>query len=66
MGYVRAFFAFWYDFLIGDDFGIAVGVVIVLPVVALIAHRVNDSLAAGLLLLGVILTGGVALVRAAR
>jgi hypothetical protein len=66
MNYVKAFFAFWYDFLIGDDWGIALGIVILLPVAALLAHRVNDSLAAAVMLVGVLITGGVALLRAAR
>lgn len=66
MGLVRAFFAFWYDFLIGDDWGIAVGVVAALLLTALIAHRVDATLAAGVLLLGLLLTTGVALYRAAR
>ena len=66
MRYVNAFFAFWYDFLIGDDWGIAVGVVAVLLLTALFAHRVDATLSGAVLLLGVLGTGGVALYRAAR
>jgi hypothetical protein len=29
---VKAFFAFWYDFVVGDDWTVAVGVVIALAV----------------------------------
>ena len=66
MGYIRAFFTFWYDFLIGDDWGIAAGVVVVMLVTALCAHRLDATLAAAVLLIGVLLTTSVALYRAAR
>lgn len=29
---IKAFFAFWYDFIVGDDWRVAVGVVIVLAI----------------------------------
>jgi hypothetical protein len=32
MSHIKAFFAFWYDFIIGDDWTVAVGVVIALAV----------------------------------
>jgi hypothetical protein len=32
MARVRAFFAFWYDFVVGDDWRIAVGVAVALAV----------------------------------
>ncbi|HEY8836884.1 MAG TPA: hypothetical protein VIO16_04210 [Dehalococcoidia bacterium] len=66
MRYIKPFFAFWYDFLIGDDWGIAVGVVAVLLLTALFAHRVDATLSGAVLLLGVLGTGGVALYRAGR
>jgi hypothetical protein len=30
MGYIKAFFLFWYDFIVGDDWVVAVGVVLAL------------------------------------
>ena len=36
---VRGFFAFWYDFIVGDDATIAIGVVIALALTALLAHH---------------------------
>jgi hypothetical protein len=38
MRIVRSFLHFWYDFLIGDDATIAVGVVLALAATALLAH----------------------------
>lgn len=35
---LRAFAAFWYDFVVGDDWQIAAGVVIALIVTAVLAH----------------------------
>ena len=39
MKYVVAFFRFWYDFIVGDDWRIAAGVVAAIGLTALIAHR---------------------------
>jgi hypothetical protein len=39
MRYVGAFLRFWYDFIIGDDWVIAVGVVLALALTAVIADR---------------------------
>ena len=39
MSRLRQFGAFWYDFIVGDDWTIAVGVVIVLIVVTVAANR---------------------------
>jgi hypothetical protein len=61
--YVRAFFAFWYAFLIGDDWRIAAGVVATLLLAAFVAHALNSALAAGVAVLGVLVTCGVALAR---
>jgi hypothetical protein len=36
---MKAFFRFWYDFIVGDDWTIAVGVLIALAVTALLAHN---------------------------
>jgi len=36
---VKAFGRFWYDFIVGDDWTIAVGVVVALAVTAVLAHN---------------------------
>ena len=38
MNRLRAFGAFWYDFVVGDDWRVAVAVVLGLMVTALVAH----------------------------
>jgi hypothetical protein len=38
MRFLRRFAAFWYDFVIGDDWIVAVGVVAALGLTALLAH----------------------------
>ncbi|HEY3108508.1 MAG TPA: hypothetical protein VGL23_07130 [Chloroflexota bacterium] len=38
MSYVRGFLYFWYDFLVGDAWDIALGVVVVLAAIGLIAR----------------------------
>jgi len=37
--FVRGFFAFWYDFIVGDDWRVAVVVVVAFAVTALGAHH---------------------------
>jgi hypothetical protein len=39
MKYVKSFLLFWYDFIIGDDWMIAAGVVIALAVSTVLARR---------------------------
>jgi hypothetical protein len=34
---VKTFFRFWYDFIVGDDWVVAVGVIVVLGIAALLA-----------------------------
>ncbi len=36
---MKAFGRFWYDFIVGDDWTIAVGVVVALAATALLAHN---------------------------
>ena len=36
---MKAFFRFWYDFIVGDDWTIAAGVVAALVVVTVLAHQ---------------------------
>jgi hypothetical protein len=39
MGYITGFLKFWYDFIVGDDWTVAVGVVIALILTAALAHN---------------------------
>ena len=41
---VRAFGAFWYDFVVGDDWVVAAGVVLALALTAVLAHSVTAAL----------------------
>ncbi len=36
---IRGFFAFWYDFIVGDDWRVAAAVVVALAITALGAHH---------------------------
>jgi hypothetical protein len=38
MSYVVNFARFWYDFIVGDDWFVAAGVVVALAITALLAH----------------------------
>jgi hypothetical protein len=40
---LRAFAGFWYDFIVGDDWKVAVGVVIALAVTYVLAHHGHAS-----------------------
>jgi hypothetical protein len=37
--FLRNFARFWYDFIVGDDWRVAVGVIIVVPCVYVAAHH---------------------------
>ena len=39
MRFVKTFGAFWYDFVVGDDWRVAVGVVVTLGLTFLLAHQ---------------------------
>ena len=39
MKYITGFFQFWYDFIVGDDWTVAVGVIVALAITALLAHH---------------------------
>jgi hypothetical protein len=43
MTYVKRFLLFWYDFIIGDDWSIAAGVVAGLALTGLLARRGVDA-----------------------
>jgi hypothetical protein len=61
---MRAFLAFWYDFIVGDDWVVAVGVVLLLLVAHALAHADFQTSAWVLVPLGVALILGVSLRRA--
>jgi len=61
---IRNFGMFWYDFVVGDDITIAIGVVIALAVTALLAH--NHVTAWWLLPIATVLLLVASLVRVAR
>ncbi|MGI8550770.1 MAG: hypothetical protein ACR2PL_08290 [Dehalococcoidia bacterium] len=66
MHYIEAFFRFWYDFLVGDDWRIAVAVVVTLLVTAAVAHWLSHTAAGAVLVIGVVLTSASALRRSVR
>lgn len=39
MKYLTGFFQFWYDFIVGDDWTVAAGVIVALVLTALLAHN---------------------------
>jgi hypothetical protein len=55
--FVSAFARFWWDFVVGDDWRIAAGVVVVLALGALLvaATEAPDGLVAALMALGILL-----------
>jgi O-antigen ligase len=68
MGFVRGFFRFWYDFVVGDDWRIAAGVVVVLAAgAALVATgAVSDAVLVPLVGAGIIAVVGVSVLAGAR
>jgi hypothetical protein len=54
VGVLGRFFAFWYDFIVGDDWVLAVGVVILLAVAAALARSELSPLAWIVMPLGVV------------
>lgn len=39
MRYLRSFLAFWWNFIVGDDWRVAVGLAVALGLTALLAHH---------------------------
>ena len=39
MSYITGFVKFWYDFIVGDDWTVAAGVIVALAITALLAHN---------------------------
>jgi hypothetical protein len=64
MSYVVAFVRFWYDFIVGDDWFVAAGIVVAIALTALIAH--HDIAAWWLMPLAVVALLAGSLVRAVR
>ena len=56
MKYITGFFAFWYDFIVGDAWEVAAGVVLTLAAMYVLVHYVNPAAATlGAVLLPVII-----------
>jgi hypothetical protein len=68
MGLVRGFVRFWYDFLVGDDWRIAAGVVLVLALgAALVATgAVSDGVLVPLVGAGIVAVVGASIAAGAR
>ncbi len=63
MRFISAFFRFWYDFLVGDDWKIAASTIITLLLTYAVARWLSTGAAGAVLLAGVLLTEGMALRR---
>jgi len=64
MNYLKNFLLFWYDFIVGDDWTIAAGVVLALVVSAVLAH--GGLNAWWIMIVAVVMTLGVSLWRETR
>jgi hypothetical protein len=63
---VQRFVGFWYDFIVGDDWRLAVGVLALLGLTAVVAHSASEAWAWVVLPVGTVLVLGASVVRAAR
>jgi hypothetical protein len=68
MRFLRAFGRFWYDFIVGDDWRIALGVTVVLAVGAVLvaADAMSDALLAPLVAFGIVSVVSASIVAGAR
>jgi hypothetical protein len=66
MTFLKTFLAFWYDFIVGDDWVVAVGVVVLLIAAGALAHANLQTSAWVLVPVGVALILALSLRRAAR
>ena len=68
MRFLSAFARFWWDFVVGDDWRIAAGVVVVLALGALLvaATEAPDGLVAALTALGILLVAIASIAAGAR
>jgi hypothetical protein len=63
---LQRFFGFWYDFIVGDDWRLAVGVLALLGLTAAVAHSASEAWAWVVLPVGTVLVLGASVMRAAR
>lgn len=66
MSFIKNFFAFWYDFIVGDDWLIAAGVVVALVTASGLAGANLQTLAWIAMPVGVVLILAVSLWRGSR
>jgi hypothetical protein len=66
MRWLSRFGRFWYDFIVGDDWTVAVATIAFVAITAAIAHRASPSDAWPILPIGVIAILGVSVWRALR
>jgi hypothetical protein len=67
MRFIRAFGRFWYDFIVGDDWRIAAGVVVVLAAGAgLVATGVSDDVLVPLVGAGIVGVVSLSIIAGAR
>jgi uncharacterized membrane protein len=66
MAFITRFAAFWYDFIVGDDWFVAVGVLVCLGLAAILARGQADAFASILLPLGVAVVLTTSVFRATR
>jgi hypothetical protein len=64
MNFVRRFLAFWYDFIIGDDWMVAAGVVALLAITGVATHAYLQTTAWVLVPVGVVVVLAISLRRA--
>ena len=64
MRFLKRFLAFWYDFIVGDDWVVAAGVVVLLAATGVLAHASMHTTAWVLMPVGVVLVLAISLQRA--
>jgi hypothetical protein len=64
MNLLKRFGAFWYDFIVGDDWVVAAGVVVLLAAAGALAHANMNTSAWVLMPVGVVLVLAISLWRA--
>jgi hypothetical protein len=64
MNFIKRFLAFWYDFIIGDDWAVAIGVGALLTATGVLAHENLQTTAWVLMPVGVVVVLAVSLRRA--
>ena len=64
MNFIKRFLAFWYDFIVGDDWVVAVGVVALLTAAGVLSHANLQTSAWVLMPVGVVVVLAISLRRA--